>query len=52
MGGKVSVKSKEGSGTTFKIELTTICKIPNFKSSDKKIDMHLNSSGQRLIKNS
>jgi signal transduction histidine kinase len=36
MGGKVSVKSKEGFGTTFVIELTTLCKINNFSSKDFK----------------
>ena len=36
MGGKVSVCSKEGKGTTFVIELTTLCKISNFNSKDLK----------------
>jgi len=40
MGGKVSVKSKEGHGTTFKIELTTLCKINNLKSKDLKLEKH------------
>ena len=36
MGGKVSVKSKEGFGTTFIIELTTLCKIMNYNNKDIK----------------
>jgi signal transduction histidine kinase len=32
MGGTVSVKSKEGVGSTFKIEISTLCK--NFDGSE------------------
>jgi len=28
IGGKVSVKSKKKEGTTFKIDITALCKIP------------------------